>query len=57
MFDNSFREGNFTWLLYYIKSRFVRHIYSIKDRDDPKPYEIELKRFLKKIIHKIKKNM
>jgi D-aspartate ligase len=57
IFDNSFREGNFTWLIYYIKSRFIRHIYSIKDCHDPKPYGIEKKRFLKKIIHKTKNNM
>ncbi|MFA6618142.1 MAG: ATP-grasp domain-containing protein [Candidatus Neomarinimicrobiota bacterium] len=51
MFDNSFREKNLTWLFYYIKSRFVPHIYSIKDRKDPKPYKIERQRFYKKIIH------
>lgn len=51
MFDNTFRERNLTWLFYYIKSRFVNHIYSIKDRQDPKPYTIERQRFLKKIIH------
>jgi predicted ATP-grasp superfamily ATP-dependent carboligase len=51
MFDNTFRERDLTWLPYYIKSRFMPHVYSIKDPKDPKPYRIERKRFLKKIIH------
>ena len=51
MFDNTFRERDLTWIPYYIKSRFIPHVYSIKDRKDPKPYKIERKRFLKKIIH------
>lgn len=51
MFDNTFREGRLTWLPYYIKSCFTHRIYSIKDKNDPEPYRIESKRFLKKIIH------
>jgi predicted ATP-grasp superfamily ATP-dependent carboligase len=51
MFDNTFRERKLTWLPYYIKSCFTRRIYSIKDKNDPKPYQIESRRFLKKIIH------
>jgi predicted ATP-grasp superfamily ATP-dependent carboligase len=51
MFDNTVREKKLTWLPYYIKSCFVYHIYSIKDRQDSKPYIIERRRFLKKIIH------
>ena len=50
IFDNTFREKDLTWLLYYLKSRFTRHIYSIKDKRDPQPYRIERRRFLKKII-------
>jgi len=52
MFDNTFREKDLTWLPYYLKSRFTRHIYSIKDRRDPEPFRIERRRFLKKFIRK-----
>ena len=57
LFDNTFREKNFTWIKYYFKSRFVKHIYGIKSLKDMEPYRVERKRFLKKIIHKTKNNM
>lgn len=51
LFDNTFREKKLTWLPYYIKSRFIPHINSIKDKKDPLPYKTERQRFIKKIIH------
>lgn len=57
LFDNTVREKNITWMLYYIKSRFVNHIYSIKDKNDPEPYRVERKRFIKKITQKFRKNL
>lgn len=54
MFDNTFREKNLTWIPHYLRSRITRKVFSIKDRQDPKPYKVERSRFLKKFIYKTK---
>ena len=51
MFDNTVREKNLTWVKYYLKSKFVPHIFAIKDHKDKQPYKIERKRFFRKVFH------
>ena len=57
LFDNTFREKSLIWVKYYLKSKFIKHIFGIKDAKDIAPYRVERRRFLKKIIHKTKNNM